>query len=198
MREYSCSPVVEVPMDVNGFREPQSPWFFTQPPEYLVETRVKNHDAPQKVTQPTPDNRYNGWAARMEDGRLLTDYRNRCSRNIPAGSQFATRRWMQDNASSIINLSRRRNAEATGAGRSYMPTEPGPAAYVKCTPDECRYTPISELGVGVKRSEYVPDLFGTFAPSAPHSSIHDKEMLTMHYEGGRNSKRGVNTTIGNR
>jgi hypothetical protein len=79
-----------------------------------------------------------------------------------------------------------------------MSTEPGPTAYVKCTPDECRYTPVNEDGIGVKRSEYVPELFGTFALSEPHSCMQDKELLTMHYEGGRNSQRGVKTTIGNR
>jgi len=191
-------------MDINGFREPQSPWFFTQPPEYLVETRVKKLDAPAKGTEPTPDNRYPGWAAPMADGRILTDYRPNCALNIPTGSQYATRRWMQDNATSIMNLSRRRAAETTGAGRSYKNTEPPPAAYIKCTPDECRYTPVAEQGIGeglggigVKRNEYVPELFGTFAPSAPHSGIKDKAMLTIYYEGGRNSKRGAKTTIGN-
>jgi len=182
-------------MDINGFREPQSPWFFTQPPEYLVETRVKNQAAPTKATEPTPDNRYHGWAAPIDDGRAITDYRPNCALNIPTGSQYATRRWMQDNASSIINLSRRMNAETMGAGRSYKTTEPSPSGYIKCSPDECRYTPVGPegTGIGVKRSEYVPELFGTFAPSAAHASIVDKPLLTMYYEGGRNSRRGVSS-----
>jgi hypothetical protein len=52
-------------------------------------------------------------------------------------------------------------------------------------------------GIGVKRSEYVPELFGTFAPSSSHPSIDDKPMLTIYFEGGRNSRRGVQTSIGN-
>lgn len=177
-------------MDINGFREPQSPWFFTQPPEYLVETRVKKLEAPTKGTEPTPDNRYHGWAAPMEDGRLATDYRPKCSANIATGTQFATRRWMQDNAESIINLSQRRSAELVGAGRSYMPMEPAPVAYIKCNTDECRYTPVEGNGIGVKRTENVPELFGTFAPSAPHVGVVDKPLMTMYYEGGRNTPRG--------
>jgi hypothetical protein len=177
-------------MDINGFREPQSPWFFTQPPEYLVETRVKKLEAPTKGTEPTPDNRYHGWAAPMEDGRLATDYRPKCSANIATGTQFATRSWMQHNAESIMNLSQKRSAELVGAGRSYMPMEPAPAAYIKCNKDECRYTPAGDSGIGVKRTENVPELFGTFAPSAPNSRIIDKPLMTMYYEGGRNTPRG--------
>ena len=55
-------------MDVNGFREAQSPFFFTQPPQTLVETRVKSVAVATKTTAPTGDNRYPGYAAMMSDG----------------------------------------------------------------------------------------------------------------------------------
>ena len=177
-------------MDINGFREAQSPWFFSQPPEYLVETRVNKLEAPVRHTAPTPDNRYAGWAAPMEDGRVSTDYRPKCAARAAAGTQFATRRFMQHNAVSIMNLSQKRQAEQTGAGRSYMVTEPPPVAFAKCSPEACHYTDVNGSGIGISRKERVPELFGTFAQSIPHSSVKDQPMLTMYYEGGRNSIRG--------
>jgi hypothetical protein len=51
----------------------------------------------------------------MADGRLVSDYRNHCSFNIPTGSQFATKEWMTKNATDIIRLGRERMAQKTGA-----------------------------------------------------------------------------------
>jgi len=178
-------------MDINGFREPQSAWFFTQPSEYLIETRVKSLEIPAKNTAPTPDNRYPERAAQMNDGRLVTDYRPRCSKNIPTGSQLATRIWMQKNAESIINISRKRNAEASGAGRSYDPSiELPPEKIVSCDSVDCSYTQAYPEGVGIVRSEYVPPLFGTFAKSEPFMGVTDIPTMTTHEEGGRNTVRG--------
>lgn len=178
-------------MDINGFREPQSPWFFTQPPEYLVEVRAKNVEIPSKKVLPAPDNRHPGWAAPMDDARLVTDYRSHCAVNIPTGQQFVTRGWMQRNAEQLMTLSRNRQAETAGAGRSYdARIEAAPAAYVKCDPNSCHFTAGSPNGIGVERKEYVPTLFGTFAPSQPHASVRDDPMLTKSYEGGRNTVRG--------
>jgi hypothetical protein len=178
-------------MDIKGFREPQSPWFFTQPPEYLVETRVNNIEAPAKKALPAADNRYPGWAAVMDDARLSTDYRPNCAKNIPTGQQFVTRGWMQRNADALISLSRNRQAEAAGAGRSYdSRIEAAPASFIKCDPNGCQYSAASQDGIGIERKEYVPPLFGTFARSQPHSSVRDDPMLTEVYEGGRNTVRG--------
>ena len=178
-------------MDINGFREPQSPWFFTQPPEYLVETRVKNNEAASKTTLPTLDNRHPGWAGPMEDARLVTDYRPNCAKNIPTGQQFVSRGWMQRNGNDLISLSRIRQAKATGAGRSYdARIEAKPIAYTKCNPNECKVIPEDANGIGIQRKEYVPDLFGTFAQSLPHHTIRDDPILTESYEGGRNTIRG--------
>ena len=106
-------------MDVNGFREAQSPFFFTQPPQILIENQVKSVDLPSKTTTPTPDNRYRGYAAIMSDARLVTDYRPRCAQNLPTGTQYPSRLWLQHNAESIITLSRDRLSRETGAGSSY-------------------------------------------------------------------------------
>jgi len=178
-------------MDVNGFREPQSPWFFTQPPEYLVETRAKEVDTPLKGTVPTPDNRYPGYAAQMDDARLITDYRPNSSKNIPAGQQFASKQWLQDNATQIISISRTRQATLAGAGRSYDSRIEAPArAYVKCDQTQCSYTKGSADGIGIARTEPVPSLFGTFAESSAFSGTRDDAIMTTYEEGGRNSRRG--------
>ena len=179
-------------MDLDGFREPQSPWFFSQPPTYLTETRVQQLIAPKKNTDPTMDNRFPGWAAPMEDARLVTDYRPKCAVNIPAGEQFATRKFLQKNADSIIQQSRNRQAEKTGAGMAFdsrtdIPTQ----SIVFCTPDECGYQPNVLEGVGTSRSEPVPTLFGTFAMSRASFMEPAKPSLTQRQEGGRNSIRGM-------
>ena len=182
-------------MDINGFQEPQSPWFFTQPPTTLVD--IRNFDrTPEKQTTslPTQDNRYPGWAAHMNDGRLVTDYRSKCEVKVPTGSQFATRLFMQRNAESIMSQSRKRQAINTGAGLSYdVSTEMPAAEYVKCHTDGCKFsTAFTESpGVGTVRVEGVPPLFGTFSEKMT-SIIHPiKHTLTQVQEGGRNTVRGV-------
>lgn len=178
-------------MDVNGFRDPQSPWLFTSANNHVIEARVRGVEAPSRDTYPTPDSRYPGWAAPMEDGRIATDYRPRCSKNIPTGQQFATRGWMQRNAEELMNLSRKRQAQLAGAGQTYDPhIEVGPSAYIKCDPTGCSYTEVNGQGVGVERREHVPDLFGTFAQSSPFFGTQDVPIQTLYEEGGRNTRRG--------
>jgi hypothetical protein len=178
-------------MDVNDFRLPQSPFFFTQPPQILIEAKAKSVAIPKKSMEPTPDSRFPGWAAPMNDGRLVTDYRTHCAVNIPTGTQFATRGWMQRNADELIKTSRARQAEHAGAGMSYDGSTELPAnAFVKCDPTGCGYVPNVEAGLGVERKEVAAPLFGTFAPSYPSWSKPAAPSLTKVYEGGRNTPRG--------
>ena len=180
-------------MDVNDFRLSQSPFFFTQPPQILIEAKAKSVAVPKKSITPAPDNRFPGWAAPMEDGRLVTDYRTHCAVNIPTGTQFATRGWMQRNGEELIKKSRARQAEQAGAGMSYDSSTEMPAnAFVKCDPANCGYIPNVEDGVGVERlGASAAPLFGTFAPSYPSWSKPAAPSLTKVYEGGRNTPRGV-------
>ena len=184
-------------MDLQGFRLPQSPFFYTQPPTYLVETRARQAVLPeQKDTNPTPDSRYAGWAAPMEDARLTTDYRSQCEMNIAPEYQFASKQFMQHNAKELIYESRRRQVALTGAGQEYDSTiEMPPVAYVKCDTFSCKTTPGISNGVGIERRETVPPLFGTFAPSRPSRGPSEVQYgstknLTTHFEGGRNTIRG--------
>jgi hypothetical protein len=178
-------------MDANGFRKGQAPDFFSHPTDYSVETRVKNLEAPSKNTAPTPDNRYAGFAAQMNDGRIITDYRPHCDQNIATGSQFASRQWLQHNANQIIRLSRDRQASAAGAGMGYDSTiEVPPIGYVMCDESDCGYVGANPRGIGIERRDRAAPLFGTFAQSRPVAR-KDSPQLTTLYEGGRNSVRGL-------
>ena len=179
-------------MDLNGFREAQSPWFFSQPPTYLVETRTTQSQPITRQTSPAEDNRYPGWAGQMSDGRLLTDYRSQCQLNIPTGMQFASRQFMQRNAVEIINTSRNRLVAATGASTAARAsTEMPPASYVSCDPFTCHRIKASPHGTGVERKEGCPELFGTFAEPTIFGFTHTPP-ITTKFEGGRNTIRGVN------
>jgi hypothetical protein len=178
-------------MDADGFREPQSPWFFTQPPQYLVETRVNKVAIPRKDTAPTQDNRFPGWAAPMSDGRLVTDYRSHCAVNLPTGTQYASKQFMIHNTDSIISQSRKRTAERTGAGLSFDSRTEMPAEqYVKCDINQCTVTNNVANGVGLERLDSVPSLFGTFAYSSPSFLTPATPAITTKFEGGRNTIRG--------
>ena len=177
-------------MDLDGFREAQSPFFFNQPPTWLVENSVKKRVIPQKYTYPTPDNRYPGWAAQMSDGRMGTDYRNHCSQNFPVGTQNASRQFLQKNAESIIQTSRQRVADQAGAGMAYDSSTVVPAEkIVRCDAEKCVQSKYVEGGIGVERQENVPELFGTFAYSRASVQRPAEPLLTTRYEGGRNSIR---------
>ena len=178
-------------MDADGFREPQSPWFFTQPPQFLIETRVNKIAIPRKDTAPTPDNRFPGWAAPMSDGSIMTDYRPKCAVNIPTGTQYASRQFMIHNTDSIITQSRRRQADKTGAGLSFDSRTDVPAEqFVKCDKEQCSYINNVSDGVGVERLDSVPALFGTFAYSSPSWMTPATPAITTKFEGGRNTPRG--------
>lgn len=175
-------------MDADGYRLPQSPWFFTKPDARAVEQQA----VLKKITTPTQDVRYPGWAAPMNDGRLVTDYRSRCEVNVPVGLQFATKSFLQKHAENIIHTSRKRQAEQSGAGLSHNSAVGMPAKrYVKCDTMQCFTKAGATRGVGTERLESVPELFGTFSESYASMAAPSQPMLTRKYEGGRNTPRGI-------
>lgn len=179
-------------MDNDGFRKKQSPWYFSTPDTYAIEVQAQKVTVPKKQTTPTQDSRYPGWAAPMSDGRFVTDYRSKCELNIPTGLQFATKQFLQKSASDIIRQSRSRQASQVGAGLPYNPVVDMPhSRYVQCNEYECVVKQGSLKGVGTKRVETIPELFGTFAPSRPSLNIPAKPMVTTEYLGGRNTVRGI-------
>ena len=185
-------------MDSKLFRLPTKPNFYAA----ISNASPFDVNERQKRTQaPAPDSRYPGWAAQMADGRLVTNYQNHCSRNIPAGSQFATKEWMTKNAAELINLSRRRYAEQTGAylglDRSVVPP---PALVVECSSEGCERTETEQPGgIGMERAgATAPPLFGTWDAAVGGGGIRgmatsifpSHTSLTRMYEGGRNTPRG--------
>ena len=178
-------------MDVNWFREAQSPFFYTQPPTYLVEvTTARVALPPQKTTLPTPDSRFPDYAAPMTDGRLMTDYRANCETSIPSKQGYAVRHWMQNDADKILTTSRARQAAAVGAGRPMADTEMPVRSFVNCDAQTCVRVSYSSMGVGQSRREPVPPLFGTFSPAGRQAVQRTPPTLTTRFEGGRNTVRG--------
>jgi hypothetical protein len=145
----------------------------------------------QYYVGPAPDARFPGWAAPLEDSRLVTDWRPHCNRNIPAGKQFATHQWIQRNADDIINLSRKRQSEAAGANRGFDNTVvPSAEIIVQCDTFQCGYYRTQQQnGIGTERREPVPDLFGTFNTDVEQVT-QALPPITRKFLGGRNSLRG--------
>lgn len=166
-------------------------------PSFGAQYKIGSHVAMggPKNTEPAEDARYPAYAAQMQDGRLVTDYRNHCSRNIPPGAQFSTKKWMVHHADEIMNASRKRQAEWTGASLGTANTVPPPAEIVHSTPFTNEIMPSgAKNGIGLMRADAKsPDLFGTFivGPTMAELQANRKNIaLTTHYQGGRNSLRG--------
>jgi len=162
--------------------------------EYRFGTRAALGSRPKEL-EPAIDNRYPAFAAQMQDGRLVTDYRNHCSRNIPAGAQYTTKKWMVDHAEEIMDVSRKRQAEWSGASLPLANTVPPPADVVHSTPFGSEVMSTGAIGgVGVMRADTpAPDLFGIFLvqPTIAETRLNKKNIsVTTKYEGGRNSLRG--------
>lgn len=174
-------------MDSKLFRLPTNPNLYAGTPDPF------NPDATGKFSQlPTPDSRYPGFAAQMSDGRLVTDYQANCSKNVPAGRQFATKEWMTKNGTELIRIGRERYAQQNGSGFQAADTVPPPALLVECRSDDCsRRRTDAPGGIGVERlGAAAPELFGTWQPNVTHKAPPSVAGLTAHYEGGRNTPRG--------
>lgn len=179
-------------MDADGYRLPQSPWFFSSPSKQQVAQQARAAAVPKQSTRPTQDSRYAGWAAPMHDGRMTTDYRSKCEANIPTGMQFASKSFLQNHAEEIMDTTRRRHVEAVGASLPYNSVVNMPAKkYVKCDTMQCYTKEGHSKGMGTQRIEVVPELFGTFAPTYATDAAPSQPLQTRKYEGGRNTPRGV-------
>ena len=158
-------------------------------------SNIRSAVVPPKFTHPIPDARYPAYAGMAEDARFGTDYRPHCTQNMPAGTQFTTKQWMIRHATDIMDISRRRQSEWTGAALPMANTVPPPADIVHSTPFDSEIQPSgAPFGIGVERSDAkAPGLFGTFSipPTDAERRLNGKNIaLTTRYEGGRNSPRG--------
>jgi hypothetical protein len=176
-------------MDSKLFRITTEPNYYrsVQNTSPIVKTNTRNN------ILPAPDNRFAGWPGPMSDARLVTDYNNRCSKNIPVGKQYPTTLWMQRNGNSIIDYSRHATMVASG---SIFPFDnsvvPPPESTLSCKRSGCIRTMTGfEGGIGVERSEGVPELFGTFSSPTNYLKRQEEHISgTTNYEAGRNSLRG--------
>jgi hypothetical protein len=176
-------------MDSLGFRLPQYP---SQPPASIVKKETDREINATK-TVPAPDSRFEAYAAPLEDGRLVTDYRPSCATRAPPGTQFAVKQWTIHNAEEIARVSRKRHAELTGHVLGTAATEMPFALTQDCTPYQCHIQPTQvgiAGGIGIERMDVAPELFGTFtfAPSASllaQNKTHTE--LNRQVLGGRNT-----------
>ncbi len=181
-------------MDAKLFRVTTQPNYYPSVSNWTAKQQSMGHYFPKRdgYLGPAADSRFPGWAGPMQDGRMGTDYRTHCYKNIPAGSQFASHQWIQHNTDSIIEITRNRLSRETGANSGFeCGVVPPPERMVKCNAEECEFRNTDATwGIGMERKEPVPELFGTFnddircvkQPTPP---------VTQLNEGGRNSVRGL-------
>jgi hypothetical protein len=176
-----------------GFTRDTLPNLYTNP-SYGTEYKAVQNIS--KEVYPGRDARYPAYAAPLDDARFVTDYRPKCSKNISPADQFHTKLWMINHATELMDESRKRQVEWTGASLSMANTVPPHADIVHSTPF---YSEVSSTGykngIGIERANSdAPMLFGTFQFEPTMSEIQNNRKnigITSYYEGGRNSKRGV-------
>ena len=147
--------------------------------EYKI---AQNYNPQNKDIYPARDSRYPASAAHLEDARLVTDYRPKCSKNIRPDAQYNTKLWLINHGNEIIDESRKRQVEWTGASFITANTVPPPAGITHSTPFYSEINPTGlKNGIGIERANVdCPGLFNN------RKNIG----LTTHSEGGRNSQRG--------
>lgn len=177
-------------MDRKGFRLASEPDLVHQPSYYTVrQETTREIDATKTV--PAPDNRFRAYAAMLEDGRLVTDYRDKCVTRAPPGTQFAVKQWTVHNTDEIIKISRDRQVQNTGQALGTAQTELPAAVYQTCGPERCDiYLSGQPGGIGIERTDKAPPLFGTFDfPPTPTTLSRNKEFTALNttVEFGRNT-----------
>jgi hypothetical protein len=178
-------------MDSKFFRLPTKP-NFVGPVQHAAPVDIREFSQRQEF--PAPDSRYKGWPGPMSDARVVTDYAPHCQSNIPAGSQFPTKVWMQKHGDEILQFSRKQTGLRMGSFLPYDNSVVPPAAMkVVCKPGECmRIVTNAPGGIGMEREGTpCPELFGTFERDTTGAPRQGRpQYLTTRFEGGRNSPRG--------
>jgi hypothetical protein len=186
-------------MDLNGFNKVTLPNYFKMLPAGTEYKEAKRMEV-GKTLEPAQDSRYPAYAGIMADAHFVTDYRPHCNYNLPPGTQFTTKQWMINHTDSIINLSRQRMSEWSGASLPIAKTVPPPAVLAYSSPFENELLNTNyKDGLGVERTDAkaVP-LFGTYVlPSTPRERLANVKhiSLTKQGSGGRNTRRGANAYI---
>lgn len=178
-------------MDSQYFRKATHPRFSPIINEATLAKAAKKMNAPSKNTLATEDIRYPGYAAVMDDGRLVTDYTSHCAKNVATSEQGnSLRQWLQHNTSAFIEISRKRQADRAGAQFHMADTVLGQKYYQKCNEYDCSFSATGQRSnIGLGRREPVPELFGTFSEPRENAPMR-KIALTQVFEGGRNTPHG--------
>jgi hypothetical protein len=177
-------------MDSKGFRIRGEPDLVHQPSRRVVnQETMREIDATKTV--PAPDSRFRAYAAPLSDGRLVTDYRDKCVTRAPPGTQFSVKNWTVKNTDDIIRISRDRQVQNTGQALGTAATELPPAMLQHCTVERCEIglSPYKN-GVGIERTDIAPPLFGTFTfPPNAATLANDKSYTALNrtVEYGRNT-----------
>jgi hypothetical protein len=177
-------------MDRKGFRLRGEPDLVRQPSRTIVNQETMREIEATK-TVPAPDNRFRAYAAPMADGRLVTDYRDRCVTRAPPGTQFSVKNWTVHNTDKIIDISRERQVQSTGQSLGLANTVPPPAVLQSCTTQRCSINPTDYPGgLGIERTDKAPPLFGTFTfPPDADTLARNKTFTALNktIEYGRNT-----------
>ena len=187
-------------MDLQGFNKLTYPNFFAPFPSLGTEYKeVRGRQVPSS-TEPSRDSRYPAYSGMTEDARHGTDYRPHCANNLPAGTQFMSKQWMVSHADSLMQLSRSRQSEWSGASLPMANTVPPPATLTFSSPFENEILPTNYPGgLGMERmNATAPPLFGTFVIPPTNAEVRSNVKniaLTTRYEGGRNTPRGASHYI---
>jgi len=178
-------------MHRDRFRKQTSPNYAPVVSNSVTKIAVERADGEQKSTVPIEDIRYPKYASKMEDARLVTDYKAHCAANTaPSKYGNSMRAWFQHNADALIQVSRKRQADRVGAQYTKAQTVPPAHQLQQCTPYECAFLKNKNTeSIGLERVEGVPPLFGTFS-DARYDMPASGSYLTSEYEGGRNTPRG--------
>ena len=179
-------------MDRKGFLLRSEPDLVLQPSRTIVNQETSREIEAAKTVN-THDSRFHAYAAPMDDGRLVTDYRQACVGRAPPGTQYAVKQWTIHNTDEIVNISRKRQAESSGHVFGTASTEVPPYEIQECNTESCsiKLTNLN-YGLGIERQEIVPELFGTFMYK-PNQSMFSKNTTSIDLNNeigfGRNTPR---------
>lgn len=177
-------------MDSKGFRIKGELDSVYQPTYWAVRQETAREFNATKTTA-APDNRFRAYAAPLEDGRLVTDYRQSCVTRAPYGKQSAVKAWTVHSADEIIRLTRERQLQDTGHVLGTADTVPPAAEEQTCDVNRCRmYGTGATFGIGLERTDKCPELFGTF-DAQPNAATLAKNKVSIALnsvnEYGRNT-----------
>jgi hypothetical protein len=177
-------------MDTRGFRIGSKN---TNPSRWSVFEQAQKESSGNGVSMPADDSRYPAYAGIMSDARTFTDYRSRCATRVSPPYTQPVKEWMIENAEQIMDLTRKRQTENTGANFGTANTVPPPETVQFCDPFGCEMDKTNAvLGTGLVNVNECPELPGTFiygvSPEGKAANVKNT-IYNLVNENGRNSNK---------